>query len=52
MKQLKIKGGFIPMLLGILAASMLGGVLTTRGVKRAGEGTIRASENFLCRAIL
>ena len=40
------------MLLGILAASMLGSVLTTRGVIRAGEGTIRASENFLCRAIL
>ena len=40
------KGGFLPMLLGILAASMLGSALTGRGVIRAGEGTIRAGENF------
>ena len=40
------KGGFFPMLLGTLAASMLGSVLTGRGVIRAGEETIRAGENF------
>ena len=38
------KGGFLPMLLGTLAASVLGSVLTRRGVIRAGEGTIRAGE--------
>ena len=38
------KGGFLPMLLGTLAASVLGSVLTRRGVIRADEGTIRASE--------
>ena len=40
------KGGFLPMLLGTLAASMLGSALTGRGVIRAREGTIRAGENF------
>ena len=40
------KGGFSTMLLGTLAASMLGSALTGRGVIRAGEGTIRAGENF------
>ena len=40
------KGGFLTMLLGALAASMLGSALTRRGVVRAGEGTIRAGENF------
>ena len=46
------KGGFLPMLLGTLAASMLGSALTGRGVIRAGEGTIRAGETFQCRPIL
>ena len=36
------KGEFIPILLGTLAASMLGSTLTGRGVIRAGKGTIRA----------
>ena len=40
------KGGFLSMLLGTLAASLLGDLLTKnlsgRGVIRAGEGTIRA----------
>ena len=40
------KGGFLSMLLGTLSASLLGDLLTKnlsgRGVKRAGEGTIRA----------
>ena len=39
-------GGFLPMLLGTLGASLLGDLLTKnlsgRDVKRAGEGTIRA----------
>ena len=34
------------MLLGTLAASMLGSALTGRGVIRAGVGKIRAGENF------
>ena len=38
--------GFLPILLGTLAASMLRSTLTGRGVIRAGEGTIRAGENF------
>ena len=42
------KGGFLSMLLGTLAASLLGDVLSKglsgRGVIRAGEGTIRAGE--------
>ena len=35
-----------PMLLGILAPSLLGSALTGRGVIRAGEGTIRAGQSF------
>ena len=46
------KLGFLPMLLGIFAASMLGSALTGRGVIRVGEGTIRAGENFSSRPIL
>ena len=34
------------MLLGTLAASMLGSALIGKGVIRAGGGTIRAGENF------
>ena len=40
------KGGFLSMLLGTLDANMLGRALTRKGVIRAGEGTIRAGENF------
>ena len=40
------KGGFLPMLLGTLAASMLGSALTRKAVIEAGEETIRAGENF------
>ena len=36
------KGDFHSMLLGTLAASLLGNLLASRGVIRAGEGTIRA----------
>ena len=34
------------MLLGILAAGLLGSALSGQGVTRAGEGTIRAGESF------
>ena len=40
------KGGFLRMLLGTLAASILGNALTQRGVIRAGEETIRAGKHF------
>ena len=40
------KEGFLPMLLGTLAASMLRSALTGRGVIRAGTVTIRGGENF------
>ena len=40
------KGGFLPMLLGTMVASILGSALTGTGVIRAGEGIIRAGENF------
>ena len=36
------KGGFLSMLLGTLGASLLGNLLTGRGVNRAGEDVIRA----------
>ena len=50
MKQLKNKakeqkGIFLPMLLVTLAASILGNALTGKGVKRVGEGVIRAGQN-------
>ena len=40
------KGGFLPMLLGTLAASILGTALTGRGVIRTGEDTIKAGQDF------
>ena len=40
------KGGFLPMLLGTLAASILGYASAGGGIIRAGEGTIGAGENF------
>ena len=36
------KGGFLSMLLGTLGASLLGNLLTGRGINRAGEGVLRA----------
>ena len=36
------RGGFLGMLLGTLGASLLGDILSGKGVIRAGEGTIRA----------
>ena len=43
------KGRFLSMLLGTLGASLLGNLLTGRGVNRAGKGrgTIRAGERVL-----
>ena len=40
------KSGFLPMLLGTLAASTLGNMLAGRRIKTAGEGTTRPSQNF------
>ena len=41
------KGRFLPMLLGTLAARILGTVLSGRGVIRAGEEAIRAGEETI-----
>ena len=45
------KGGFLSMLLGTLGASLLGNLLTGRGVYRAekgkGKGVLRAGEGVL-----
>ena len=35
-------GGFLSMLLGTLGVSLLGNLLTGRGINRAGEGIVRA----------
>ena len=40
------EGGFLPMPLGTLAASLLGSALTGKRVIRAGEGTNRAGRDF------
>ena len=40
------KDGFVPTLLGILTASILGNTLTGKGLIKAGGGVIRAGENF------
>ena len=36
------KGGFLSMLLGTLGASVLGNLLTGKGIMRAGDGIVRA----------
>ena len=36
------KGGFLSRLLGTLGASLLGNLLTGKGIVRAGEGIVRA----------
>ena len=38
------RGRFLSMLLGTLGASLLGNLLTGKGMMRAGEGIVRASE--------
>ena len=40
------KGKLLSVLLGTVAASLLGSALTGRGIIRAGEGAIRAAEKF------
>ena len=40
------KGGFLGMLLGTLGASLLGNLLTGKAKIRAGEGAIRAGQDF------
>ena len=40
------KSRFLSILLGTLGASLLGNLLTGKGVMRAGEDTIRAGQNF------
>ena len=40
------KSGFLSMLLGTLAASILGITFSGKGVIRADEGVIKASENL------
>ena len=42
----KQKGGFLSMLLGTLGASFLGNLLAHKGTTRAGQGTIRAGQDF------
>ena len=46
------KSGFIPFLLDKLAASLLGIMLSGKGVIRAGEETIREGQDFECGLIL
>ena len=38
------KGGLLSVLLGTLGASLLGNLLTGKGIHRAGEGIVRAGE--------
>ena len=38
------RGGFLSMLLGTLGASLLGNLLTGKGINRAGDGIVRARE--------
>ena len=40
------KGGFFCMLFGTLGASLLGNILASKGVIKAGEATDRAGQNF------
>ena len=45
-KSLEEKDGFLSMLLGTLSASLSVNLLTSKRVIRAGEGTIRARQEF------
>ena len=40
------------MLMATLGASLLGKMLTGKGVNQAAEGTIKADQNFKCHLIL
>ena len=44
--------GFLGMLLGRLVASLLGNMLASKWIIRAGERTIRAVQDFWCHLIL
>ena len=46
------KGGFLSLLSGTLAASVLGNALAGKGVIRTGEGVIGAGQNISCHFIL
>ena len=48
----KQKGWFPGMLLDTLGGSLLGNLLTVKGTNRAGEGTVRAGQDFQCCLIL
>ena len=41
------KSGFLSMLLGTLAASLLGNLLTGKGIVRAGEGSKKKPKSFV-----
>ena len=41
----KQKGGYLSMLLGTLGASLLGNLLTGKGIVRAGSGNEKGKEN-------
>ena len=45
------KGGFLSMLLGTLGASLLGNLLTGKGIVKAREGTVRAGEGIKKKAL-
>ena len=42
--EIKEQSGFLSMLLGTLGASLLGNLLTGKGIMRAGDGMVRAGE--------
>ena len=46
------KSGFLSMLLGTLGASLLENLLSSKEVIKAGDGTIRAYQDFYCYLIL
>ena len=46
------KGGFLGMLLSTLGASLLENLSTSKGTIRAGEGTVRAGQDFECHLML
>ena len=45
-KAIERNGVFLGMLLGTVGATLLGKMLARKGVLRAGEATIRTSQNF------
>ena len=42
------KGRFLNMILGTLGTSLLGNILTGKGINRAGKGIVRAGYGRLC----